>query len=149
MSRAGCLVVLACSLSAVAAAQEPKETLAPGMWRITVQSQVPGMPIAMAPVEVDQCLSAKDAKDPSKLLGSVSSPDASNCVYSEKGYEGASFHFTMQCGGAMGLRATGHIAFTASSLNGTIDATASFNGQAVALSNAVTAQRVGDCHTPG
>jgi len=131
------------------AALAQSNTLAPGQWQISVQTQAAGMPMPMAPVEVSQCLSEHDAQDPSKILGAVSSPEASNCVYADKGYEGANFHFSMQCSGTLALQAHGRFAFTATSLNGTIDATASIGGQPVELSNVVTAQRVGDCRTPG
>lgn len=142
------IVILVLSLAPLGAWGQAS-TLAPGQWHISVQTQAAGMPLPMAPMQVNQCLTEKDAQDPSKMLGGVSSPEAADCVYSDRAYVGDHFHFAMQCGGALALRARGDISFTATSLSGTIDATANLNGQSIELTNTVTAQRVGACHGAG
>ncbi len=51
----------------------------------------------------------------------------------------------MTCAGTLAIKATGSVSFTATSLSGTINTTASINGQPVDMKNAISAQRVGDC----
>lgn len=114
-------------------------TISPGLWQISLQSK------EMASVQVDQCLTAADANDPSKLLGSIANPGASGCSYTDKRYSGNTFSFAMTCSGALAIKATGTVSFTAITMSGTISTNASINGQAVDMKNTVKAQRIGDC----
>ncbi|MCX7142259.1 MAG: DUF3617 family protein [Proteobacteria bacterium] len=92
-----------------------------------------------------QCLSAADTKDPSALLGGMSSPGASGCTYSNKTYSGNTFRFSMQCSGSFAIQSQGAVSFTADSMNGTITATADVGGRKTELSNKVSARRIGGC----
>ncbi len=121
------------------------QNLSPGLWQISVQAQAAAIPTAMAPLQVSQCLTAEDAKDPAKLLGAITSPGASGCTYSNKSYSGNKFHFAMECMGTFAIRATGDVSFTSTSLSGTIDTSANLSGQPVEMRNLVSAQRIGDC----
>lgn len=117
--------------------------IAPGLWQITLQSS-PAV-VAMPPIQVNRCLTAADAADPSKLLGSVANPGASGCSYSNRSHAGNTFGFAMTCEGALAIKATGSVSFTANSLSGTINTSANINGQPVDMKNAISAQRVGEC----
>jgi hypothetical protein len=99
----------------------------------------------MLPVTLNQCLTAADAKDPSKLLGSIASPGASGCSYTNRNYSGNTFSFAMTCSGTLAIKAAGQVSFTATTMSGTINTNANINGQVVDMKNAVTATRVGDC----
>jgi hypothetical protein len=118
-------------------------TIAPGLWQITLQSS--SAVVAMPPAQINQCLTAADASDPSQLLGSIASPGASACIYSNKSYAGNTFSFAMTCEGTFAIKATGSVSFTATSLSGTINTSANINGQPVAMKNAISARRVGEC----
>ncbi len=128
-------------LPAIAAAQMPL----PGLWQIGAQTQAVGLPLVLAPMAIEHCLTPQDAKDPSRLLGRLSSPGATSCAYTDSAYVGASFHFAMACEGAFGIKAKGDVAFTATTLSGSIDSTASLNGQAVEMRSTISAQRLGEC----
>ena len=117
----------------------------PGLWQIGAQTQAVGLPLVLAPMSIEHCLTAEDAKDPSRLLGRLSSPGATGCAYTNSAYTGASFHFAMECSGVLGIKASGEVAFTATHLSGSIDSTATINGQAVEMRSTLTAQRMGDC----
>lgn len=121
--------------------------LSPGLWQISVQTQAAAIPMTMAPLQVSQCLTAEDAKDPSKLLGNITSPGASGCTYSDKSYSGNMFHFTMKCMGTLAIKATGDVSFTSSTLSGTIDTSATVNGQSLEMKSSVSAQRLGECNS--
>ena len=99
----------------------------------------------MQPVTVNQCLTAADAKDPSKLLGSIASPGASGCSYTNRSYSGNTFSFAMTCSGTLGINATGSVSFTGTTMSGTINTSANINGEPVEMRNVVMAKRLGDC----
>jgi hypothetical protein len=123
------------------------QDLSPGLWQISVQAKSAAIQTDTAPLQVSQCLTAEDAKDPSKLMGSITSPDASGCTYSNKSYSGNTFHFTMECTGTFAIKATGDVSFTSSTLSGTISTSATVSGQQLEMSNSVSAQRIGGCNS--
>ena len=66
--------------SALAAATAFAEDLSPGLWQITMESKVAGdSGWAPSPFNMSQCLTANDARDPSALIGSISTPGATGC----------------------------------------------------------------------
>jgi hypothetical protein len=132
------------ALPAMTQAQMP----APGLWQIGAQTQAVGVPVALAPMAIEHCLTADEARDPSRLLGRLSSPGATDCAYTDSAYTGSNFHFAMACGGMLGIKATGDVTFTASTLAGAIDSTATVNGQPIALRSSLSARRLGDCPAP-
>ena len=134
------ILALILAIPAICSAQT---SIAPGLWQITVQTG--SAAVAMPPIQVNQCLTAADAADPSKLLGSVANPGASGCSYSNRSYAGNMFSFAMTCEGTLAIKASGSVSFTATNLSGTINTSANINGQPVDMKNAISAQRVGDC----
>ena len=135
-----CILALMLAIPAICSAQT---SIAPGLWKITLQSS--SAAVAMPPIQVNQCLTTADAADPSKLLGSVANPGASGCSYSNRTYTGNTFSFAMTCEGTLAIKATGSVSFTATSLSGTIDTSANISGQPVDMKNVISAQRVGEC----
>ena len=130
-------------LLAIPAICSAQTSIAPGLWQITLQTG--SAAVAMPPIQVNQCLTAADAADPSKLLGSVANPGASGCSYSNRNYVGNMFSFAMTCEGTLAIKTSGSVSFTANSLSGTINTSANINGQPVDMKNAISAQRTGDC----
>lgn len=122
------------------------DDISPGSWQIMMETRVPSEPGFTPPTfSLTQCLSAEDARDPSRVLGGVSNPGASNCNYTDKSYSGNTFTFAMQCGGGYGIKASGRIAFTANSMDGTIQSTANVAGKPVETQNKISARRLGSC----
>jgi hypothetical protein len=123
------------------------QDLSPGLWQISVQTKPAAIQTDMAPLQISQCLTAEDAKDPSKLMGTITSPNASGCTYSNKSYSGNTLHFTMKCTGTFAIKATGDVSFTSTTLSGTINTFATVSGQQLEMSNSVSAQHIGDCNS--
>ena len=122
------------------------DDISPGSWQITMETRVPAEPGFAPPVfQLTQCLTADDARDPSRVLGGVSNPGASGCNYTDKSYSGNTFTFAMTCGGGYGIKASGRIAFTANSMDGTIQSMASVAGKPVETQNKISARRLGSC----
>lgn len=122
------------------------DDISPGSWQIMMETRVPAEPGFAPPAfQLTQCLTAEDARDPSRVLGGVSNPGASGCNYTDKSYSGNTFSFAMTCGGGYGIKASGRIAFTANSMDGTIQSTANVAGKPVETQNKISARRLGGC----
>lgn len=118
----------------------------PGLWEIALESRMPAYPEFAPPAAVmKQCLTAQDARDPSRVIGGASSPEARDCVYTDKRDTGSRFSFSMQCGGAFGIRAQGDITYSATSMEGSITSTANAQGQRIDMENRLSAHRLGGC----
>ncbi len=120
--------------------------LSPGLWAISMETRTNAAPgFQPAPFTVNQCFSAADARDPSKLLGGLSNPGASDCQYTEKNYSGNTFRFAMQCAGTYALQTRGEVSFDAQSLNGSITAKGNVAGTPTEFQNKISGRRLGNC----
>jgi hypothetical protein len=120
--------------------------MSPGTWEITLESRVAAQPgFAPEPFRLTQCLTTADTRDPSKVLGGLANPGASDCAYTDKAYSGNTFRFSMQCAGNFAIQSQGVVSFTADTMNGTITAVANVGGQKTEFSNRVSARRLGGC----
>ena len=120
--------------------------IAPGLWAINMETRTQAAPgFQPASLTVNQCFTAADARDPSRLLGGLSNPGASDCQYTEKSYSGNTFKFAMQCGGAYALQSRGEVTFDAQTMNGLITAKANIAGTVTEFQNKMSARRLGNC----
>jgi uncharacterized protein DUF3617 len=122
------------------------DDVSPGMWEISMETRVPDQPgFAPPPFSTKQCFSAEDARDPSRVLAQVANPGASDCRYTNKNYSGNTFNFTMECAGSYGIKSTGRVTFTSTTLDGTIEGTAKVGENTVQTQNKLSGRRVGSC----
>lgn len=136
------LLLLAC----ITASSAHADDLTPGLWEITLETRVPTEAgWTPTPFNLKQCLSASDAKDPTRLVSAISTPGASGCGFTEKSYSGGTFRFAMDCGGSFGLKTRGTLTFGATSFRGTITAIGNLGGQTTEFQNQVAGSRVGGC----
>lgn len=118
----------------------------PGLWEITLEARVQAEGAwAPGPMSLTQCLTAADARDPSRVIGPLSTPGAAGCRYTERSYSGGAFRFALDCTGSFGLKSRGSVTFDATSFEGTLSATANLGGQAVEFESQVSGRRLGDC----
>lgn len=137
------LILTLCTMAANAASAED---IQPGLWELTLETGVPASPdFAMPPTTVNQCLSDQDAQDPSRVLGGVANPGASDCTFSEKSYSGNTLHFRMQCAGTLGMHTQGDVTYSATSIAGDLVTSANVLGEATELRSKISARRIGDC----
>ena len=132
--------------AAMAATTAFAEDLSPGLWEITMESRVGAAPAwAPEPFNLSQCLTGNDARDPSKLIGSISTPGATGCSYTERNYSDSTFRFALDCSGSFGIKSRGSVTFGATQFSGEITATGNVAGQNTEFQNKVSGTRVGDC----
>jgi hypothetical protein len=109
-----------------------------GNWEMTVTTTIEGMPGAMAPITQARCLTEAEAKDPSRLIGA-----GAGCVFSNKQDTGSQITFDVSCTGQVPLSGSGAVRYTAQSVDGTLDLTAT-NPRIVTRSQ-LAGKRLGEC----
>ena len=122
----------------------------PGQWQMSVEFVVPADPGSkQPPISRNQCLTAADARDPSRLITETSVPGATGCAFSDRKESPGHLEFAVKCEGLFAIAGRGSIDYTATSLQGTLDL--DFNAgetgerkRAGSISR-LSARRIGDC----
>ncbi len=106
--RTSVALVCAVAFAAAAAAQTPNSPMKPGKWQITMEMDMPGMPMKMNPVTMDQCLTEADVADPQKA---VPKDPKSDCKVSDYKLTGKSATWSLDCP-AQKMKGTGEATYT-------------------------------------
>ena len=94
------LTIITILSSFVLSAPACSADISPGNWEINLEMRVPGQADdLLPPMQLQQCFTAADAKDPSRVLVGIANPGATGCNYSDKSYSGNTFRFSVQCAG--------------------------------------------------
>ena len=132
--------LLALALAAAPAAADIGE----GNWEMEITMQMPGVPAAAAPMKQTQCLSADEARDPSKLFGSP----GVGCQFTDKQDTGSSYRFNIVCSGPTQVSGTGQMNYSHDSLDGQIVLDMAQGDQKVQTRTSIKAHRTGPCTAP-
>ncbi len=132
--------------TSTASANQPE----PGLWEITADMSVPSAPgFRQAPVALQQCFSAADARDPSRVLMGISNPGASNCRFSDKRETSGHTDFTVACQGLFAITGLGSVDYTPTSLQGHLNmqfvSALSGDNQRINAVSRITGKRIGSC----
>ncbi len=127
-------LLIVTSMSPVTAMAQGKDDL----WEVTTKMEMPGMPMAMPPQAVRQCL-AKGSKDDAYI------PRQQNCRVVESQRTGNRIAFKMVCSGADAMEATGDVTVAAESYDGRMKMVMRRDGQSMEMSSTFTGKRVGAC----
>jgi hypothetical protein len=109
-----------------------------GRWEITMQMQMPNMPVQMPPMKNTQCITKEQLQDPSKGLPSASASANNSCTVSDYKADGNKVIWKMACPDMTG---TGEITFKGDTYDGLMKVTSS-QGE---MSMKMSAKRLGDC----
>lgn len=110
-----------------------------GMWEITTEVNMPGMPMKIPPMVYRQCLTVED------IVPKQGPTDQEICTYSSPQTRGNTVSWSMECQSPGGrTKNEGEITYRGTSFDGTM--TMSMTG-AVEMSgtNRITGRRIGDC----
>jgi Protein of unknown function (DUF3617) len=106
------VALLALAVAGPAAAfQSPQK---PGQWRITVEVDIPGMPVKMPPHTFNVCVTEDDLKDPQR---SVPKDPKSQCTMSDFKIDGNTVSWTVDCP-KQNTKGEGKITFSEESYTG-------------------------------
>jgi hypothetical protein len=89
------LIPLLCALAVVTvAAQTPKSPQKPGKWQVTLEMDMPGMPMKMKPITSEVCVTEQDLVDPQK---NVPNDPKSKCAVTDYKVKGNTVTWTVNC----------------------------------------------------
>ena len=133
-------IALALPVVAIAAAALAQIDMRPGLWEITVQMEMPGMPGPMPPQTMTQCWTPEDVKNPGRLAGKPPAGDM-KCEIADQKKEGTTVTWKMKCTGSRPMTAEGRMTVTGDSYEGVV--TYDMGGQRMTVKQ--KAKRLGDC----
>jgi len=112
----------------------------PGRWENTVQMQMPGMPVAMAPQVTTRCITAEQlARDPNSWI--PAGPDGSACKISDAKVVESTVTWKVTCAGQMAMTGDGELKFVNATYDGALNAATAAGSMTIKLSG----KRLGDC----
>lgn len=116
----------------------------PGNWEVSATTQVPGSDKPMTMQPATRCVTAEDAKDPTRLLGQ----SARNCEFSNRRDTGSTLSFDVACKGQVPMKGSGSVRYGKESFEGNLDLTAEgvvIGGQALVMKSRLSGRRLGPC----
>jgi len=136
------LVLLAVAALPALAADNP---MRPGMWEITSQTDMPGMPYKMPPMTFKQCVTPEMlTKDHG--LGAPHSPPGSHCERAQYKVAGNHAEWAVSCTGRQKLSGKGSITWDSpDSYRGETHMTMDVNGRTTNMTQTMQGKRLGDC----
>ena len=132
-------LAVAASLTGSLQAQGPRRD---GRWEVTVQMEMPGAPAAMPPMNVTQCITPEEAKNPGSALpqGPGSSmPDG--CKMMDMKTTGNKVSWALKCEGPEAMSGTGEVVYGDASFEGLMKMMR--GGQTMTMK--YSGKRLGDC----
>ena len=99
------------AVSPAVAAENPQK---PGKWKVSMQMDIPGLPIKMPPVNMEVCLTEEDLKDPQK---SVPNDPKSKCTIGDYKLDGNTATWTIDCP-KQDMKGNGEVTYTEDSYSG-------------------------------
>ena len=109
-------LVAVCFMLPAGAAENPQK---PGKWQVTMQMEMPNMPMKMPPMKFEVCLTEEDLKDPAK---SVPNDPKSKCNVGDYNIDGNTVTWTIDCP-KQNMKGKGEITYTDDSYAGKMDMT--------------------------
>jgi len=133
------LTFATCALSAVAAAPN----MQPGMWEISMKSEMPSMPDmpAMPATTVRQCIRPTDVQNGSHTVPK----NDSQCEIKDYKMQGNTATWRMECKGPNAMNGSGSMTYGGTSYSGTTKMTMKEGGHTMDMVQTFNGKRTGDC----
>jgi hypothetical protein len=132
-------VIAACALAvAPLLAQSP---LREGNWEIRAQMEIPGMPTKMPEMQLTQCVTAEQSKNPTTLLSPSGNPGDPSCKVTDYKADGNTITWKMSCAAPQTMTGDGRMVVSGDTYTGTLNMTTAQGAMAIKS----TGKRTGDC----
>jgi hypothetical protein len=122
----------------VAQAQGPRRD---GRWEVTMQMEMPGMPVPLPPQTTTQCITPEQANNPQQSVPQAGRGQVGDCKVADYKIDGNKVSWTMKCEGREPMTGTGEMIYAGETYKGTIKVSA--RGQNVTMT--YSGKRLGDC----
>jgi hypothetical protein len=132
------------TLSTMVLAQGPRRD---GRWEVTMQMEMPGMPAAMPPFTVEQCVTKEQANDPQRSVPQQPQRGGgqSDCKTEDYKATGSKVSWTMRCTTPQPMTGTGEMTYTKDAYTGQMTMNMERGGQPMKMTMKMTGKRLGDC----
>ena len=136
-------IVTFCVLFAVSLLAQGQ--MKPGRWEVTVQMDMPGLPVKMQPTKMTTCVTPEQAQTPG---GTLSNPggrgrgSSDDCKVTDQKIDGNKVTWKMACTGAQAMTGDGELVFNGDSYTGKMNMNMPPQGQ---MTMQYTGNRIGDC----
>ena len=131
------VALLALSLSALAQVHRRD-----GKWEVTIEMEMPGMPMKMPAMTSTQCVTPEEAADPQKAAPPQGRGRGNqDCKISDYKTDGNKVSWSMKCEGPQAMSGTGEFVYAADAYTGTMKMDS--GGRAMMMK--YSGKRLGDC----
>ena len=113
-----------------------------GRWEVTVEMEMPGMPMKMPAQTITRCVTKEEAADPQKALPQGGRGTADSCKVSDYKMAGNTVTWAMKCGPPEQMSGTGEMVYDGNSYKGTMTMSMAA-GQTIVMKH--SGKRLGDC----
>ena len=133
------LIVVAIALLGTALLAQGSGPRRDGNWEVTIEMQMPGMPMNMPAQKTMQCITPQQAADPQNMAP-PSGRGQNSCKVSDYKVDGNKVTFSLSCPND-GMTGTGEFMYATDSYTGTMK----MNMQGQSMSMKYSGKRLGDC----
>jgi hypothetical protein len=132
---------LVAAFAVLASNAEAQNPMRPGRWEVTMQMQMPTMPMQMPAIKSTQCVTQAQIDSPDKGLPSGPQSNPNACKVSDYKVSGNTVTWKMACSGAQPMSGTGEMRFGDDAYEGTMRMTMEQQEMTMKMSG----KRLGDC----
>jgi hypothetical protein len=131
-------VVSVTALSWTVCAQGPRRD---GLWEVTTEMDMPGMPMKMPAMKTTQCVTKEQANDPNLAVPKGSQDKNSDCKVADFKTVGNTVTYSMKCEGKRPMTGSGEITYAGDTYAGWMK----MKTADTEMTMKYTAKRLGDC----
>jgi hypothetical protein len=121
-----------------------QDLMRPGQWEVTMQMDMPGLPIKMPEMKSTSCVTPEQAKNPGATVqnpGRGRGRGSNNCKTSDQTIDGNKVTWRIACTGADAMTGEGEMVFNGDSYTGKM----SMNMAQGQMTMQQSGKRIGDC----
>jgi hypothetical protein len=115
----------------------------PGLWEITTEVDMPGMPMKMPPQTIRHCYTEQELAE---AQNTVPQGGNSDCKVTDYKLKGNTATWTIECTGQQAMRGTGTMTTHPTSYTGSMKSVMQGPGGTMEMTNHWRAKRIGDCN---
>jgi len=141
MKRMSALVVALAVTTLASSATAQNNPMRPGRWEVTVQMEMPGMPMAMPAMKNTQCVTQQQIDSPNRGLPTGPNKNPNDCKISDYKVSGSTVSWAMACTGQTAMTGTGELRFTGDAYEGLMKMMMDQQQMTMKMSG----KRLGDC----
>lgn len=134
-------LLIALAVVALSSASAQTNPMRAGRWEVTMQMDMPNMPVQMPAMKNTRCVTQQEIDSPNRGLPTGPEKNPNNCKMSDYKVSGNTVTWTMACTGQPAATGTGEMRFTGDAYEGLMKMTMDQQQMSMKISG----KRLGDC----